>query len=552
MLLHGGMMTQPLLISSIITHAARNSGSHEVVSQLSDGSLHRYTYADCEQRTKQLAGALLGLGITQGDRVATLAWNGYRHLEIYYGVSGLGAVCHTINPRLHLQQIVYIINHAQDVAVCYDIGFAALIDQIAEQCPSVRHWIALTDIDHAENALSYEALLRQACALEHWPEFDENTASSLCYTSGTTGQPKGVLYSHRSTLLQAYAASHPDAMGISAHDVVLPLVPMFHVNAWGLPYTALMAGSKLVLPGSRLDGASLQALCDGEGVTFSAGVPSVWQGYIETLQARGQRPRTLRRAYIGGSACPPAMFSALHELGVDVTHSWGMTEVSPLGTACRLLPKHDGEDNQTKIQVLAKQGRELFGIEMRTVDEAGIAQPRNGQHPGNLMVRGNWVVRDYYQSDSTASTEGWFDTGDMATIDEDGYLLITDRCKDVIKSGGEWISSIDLENIAMAHPKIHMAACIACDHQRWGERPLLVAVAKPGARVDAADLLAFFESKVAKWCIPDDVLFIEDMPLTATGKLFKLALRERYRDHYSRQSSTGGDTQNPPLIQAKA
>ncbi|MBY4897496.1 3-(methylthio)propionyl-CoA ligase [Cupriavidus sp. AU9028] len=536
MALMGQMMGVPLLISSIIRHAARYYGDTEIVSRRTEGDLHRYNYRECELRARKLAQALGALGVQPGERVGTLAWNGYRHLEIYYGVSGMGSVCHTINPRLFPEQIAYIVNHAEDGYIFFDLTFLPLVEGIAQHCPKVRGWVAMTDRAHMpEQAkvplLCYEELIEAQDGNYAWPELDENTASSLCYTSGTTGNPKGALYSHRSTVLHSYASALPDALGCSAKDVILPVVPMFHVNAWGLPYSVPLVGAKLVFPGAKLDGASLYELFEQEGVTFSAGVPTVWLGLLQHVQANELRFSSFRRTVIGGSAVPPAMMTALRALGVEVIHAWGMTEMSPLGTSCKLLARHQDLPEEEQQKILEKQGRVIYGVDMKIVDGEGKELPWDGKAFGDLLVRGPWIIDRYFRSDQSPLVDGWFPTGDVATIDAEGYMQITDRSKDVIKSGGEWISSIDIENVAAAHPAVHMAACISVQHPKWDERPLLVVMKKPGVEVSREDLLAFFEGKVAKWWIPDDVAFVTDIPLTATGKMQKLKLREQFKDY---------------------
>ncbi len=544
MVLMGRMMDQPLLISGLLEFAARHHGDTEIVSRRTEGDTHRYTYADCLVRSKRLAQALTTLGVTQGDRIGTLAWNGYRHLEIYYGVSGMGAVCHTVNPRLFPEQIAYIINHADDRLVFFDTTFAPLVDALAPLCPKVKGWIAMTDRAHLPAAktagvLCYEELLVSEDGAYTWPVFDERAASSLCYTSGTTGNPKGALYSHRSTVLHAMASSLPDTIGCSAKDTILPVVPMFHVNAWGIAYSAPMVGAKLVFPGAKLDGASIYELMEQEGVTMSAGVPTVWLGLLQHVQSKGLTFSTFNRTVIGGSAVPPAMMKTLQELGVEVVHAWGMTELSPLGTIGHLKAKHLKDSAEKKQAVREKQGRGIYGIDMKIIDAEGKELPWDGKAFGDLLVRGPWVISSYYEAPDEKSgasplVDGWFPTGDVATIDADGYMQITDRSKDVIKSGGEWISSIDIENVAAAHPAVQMAACIAVAHAKWDERPMLVVVKKPGVTTpDAvlkAELLAFYEGKVAKWWIPDDVRFVTEIPLTATGKMQKLKLRETFKD----------------------
>ena len=534
----GLMQQHPLLISGLIEFAARFHGDTEIVSRRVEGDRHRSSWGQVRRRAMRIAHGLDQWGLPRGERVGTLAWNGYRHLEIYYGVSGSGRVLHTVNPRLHPEQIAWIVNHADDRVMAFDMTFAPIIQAIAPACPRVRHWVALCEADAlpadlaqaVPGLLSYEAWLAgQSDALYAWPQLDEQEASSICYTSGTTGNPKAVLYSHRSTLLHASAAALPDVMGIGARDAALPVVPMFHVNAWGMPYAAAMVGCKLVFPGPALDGASLFELMDDEGVSFSAGVPTVWLGLLARMQQQGRRPRALTRVLIGGSAAPLAMIQAFQDdWGVDVRHAWGMTEMSPLGTACAFKAKHEGLDEQQRLQLQTSQGRPLFGVDVRVVDSAGAELPWDGRKVGELQVRGPWVLADYYQSGQPSPLrDGWFPTGDVVSIDPDGYVRIVDRSKDVIKSGGEWISSIDIENVAMSHPAVAMAACVAVPHPKWDERPLLVVVKKPGAEVQARDLLAFYEGKVAKWWIPDDVMFVDAIPLGATGKILKTRLREQ-------------------------
>ncbi|WP_322114299.1 3-(methylthio)propionyl-CoA ligase [Aquabacterium sp. A7-Y] len=535
--LMGQMMQMPLMISSLLVHAARHNGDVEIVSKRVEGDLHRYTYRDAELRSRKLAQALARLGCEEGDRVGTLAWNGYRHFEIYYGTSGSGLVCHTVNPRLFPEQIAWIINDAQDRVLCFDLTFLPLIEKLAPHLQSVKHFVLMTDRAHmpAQSPLDlkcYDELVEAEDGRYEWPEFDENTASSICYTSGTTGNPKGAVYSHRSTLLHAFASAMPDAMECSSRDVILPVVPMFHVNAWGLPYSVPLVGAKLVMPGPHLDGKSLYELFESEKVTFSAGVPTVWLGLINHVKQNQLKFSTFRRTVIGGSACPPAMIRTLEDdFGVQVLHAWGMTELSPLGTLSKLKAKHFDLPKEAQRRLLEKQGKVIYGIDMQIVGDDEQPLPWDGQAAGNLVVRGHWVIDRYYRRDDSPLQDGWFPTGDVATIDADGFMQITDRSKDVIKSGGEWISSIDLENIAMAHPAVHEAAAIACRHAKWDERPLLVVVKKPGQELSKQDILGFYEGKIAKWQIPDDVVFVDEIPHTATGKIQKLKLRERFADH---------------------
>jgi 3-(methylthio)propionyl---CoA ligase len=542
--LMGQMMQMPMLISSLIRHAARHAADTEVVSKRVEGDIHRTNWAGIELRSRKLAQAFARLGCQAGDRIGTLAWNGYRHLEIYYGASGSQLVTHTINPRLFPEQIAWIANDAADSVLCFDLNFLPLIEKLAPELTTVKHLVLMTDRAHMPTStplpalLCYEELLEAEDGQYRWPEFDENTASTLCYTSGTTGHPKGAVYSHRSTLLHAYGAALPDAMNCSSRDVILPVVPMFHVNAWGIPYSGALVGAKLVFPGPHLDGKSLYELFENEKVTFSAGVPTVWLGLLTYMKTHKLKFSSFKRTVIGGSACPPAMMKTLQEdFGVEVIHAWGMTELSPLGTLSKLMAKHESLPHEAQQRLLEKQGRVIYGIDMTIIDDDGHALPWDGVAAGNLVVRGSWVISSYFnRSDSPLVTvdgeAGWFPTGDVATIDADGFMQITDRSKDVIKSGGEWISSIDLENIAMAHPAVHEAAVISCRHPKWDERPLLVVVKKPEAQATAADILGFFEGRIAKWQIPDDVVFVDEIPHTATGKIQKLKLRERFRDHH--------------------
>jgi fatty-acyl-CoA synthase len=537
--MNGSMMQQPLLISSLLTHAERHHGEQEIVSRRVEGDTHRYTYRAMAQRARRMANALAAQKVKFGDRVATLAWNGYRHMELYYAVSGSGAVLHTLNPRLHPDQVVWIADHAEDQILFFDLTFLPLVEAIAHRVKTIKTFVAMTDRAHmpattkVPNLLCYEELIEAQLPQFDWPTFDENTASSLCYTSGTTGNPKGALYSHRSTVLHTYAAALPDSLDCSANDVILPVVPMFHVNAWGLPYVVCMVGAKVVYPGPWLDGKSLHDLFESEGVTMSAGVPTVWQGLLAHVEANSLAFSTMRRTVIGGSACPPAMTRTFQErYNVQVLHAWGMTEMSPVGTVCALKPRHRFMSPEERLAVQAKQGRSVYGVDMKIVDADGKEMPRDGKAAGELMVRGPWIIANYFKGEGgNPLVDGWFPTGDVSTIDADGFMQITDRSKDLIKSGGEWIGSIDLENIAVAHPAVAMAACIAARHPKWDERPLLVVMKKPNAEVTKDEMLRFFEGKIAKWWTPDDVVFVDAIPLGATGKMQKNKLREMFRDY---------------------
>ena len=538
--MQGLMMDQPLTISALLTFAEQNHGGSEIVTRTVEGPIHRHTYRDAARRSRQLAAALQRLGVREGDRVGTLAWNTHRHFELYYGVSGMGAVLHTINPRLFPDQIAYIIGHAEDSFLFFDLTFLPLVEQLAPKLGGVRGFVAMTDRAHMPASaipglLCYEDLLAAEDGAFAWPKLDENAASSLCYTSGTTGNPKGVVYSHRSTVLHSWAVCMPDAMGLSSTSVILPVVPMFHVNAWGLAYAGPMSGAKLVMPGAGLDGERLCEMLRTEGVTFSAGVPTVWMGMLAYMDAHPEiKLPALKTLLIGGSAMPRAMLEVFEtKHGIDALHAWGMTEMSPIGVVGRLLPKHASWPRERRLAQQAKQGRAVFGVEMKIVDDAGTSLPRDGKAFGNLKVRGSWVARSYFRGEggSILDADGWFDTGDVATIDADGYMQITDRSKDVIKSGGEWISSIDLENVAVGFPGVAEACVIGVPHEKWGERPLLLTVCKPDQTVDTRALLAYFDGKVAKWWRPDEALVVKELPHTATGKLLKAKLREQYRDH---------------------
>jgi acyl-CoA synthetase (AMP-forming)/AMP-acid ligase II len=534
----GLMQDQPLLISGLIEFAALNHRDEEIVSRTVEGPIHRYTYQECAVRSRKLAKALDKLGVAQEDRVATLAWNGYRHVEMYYGVSGMGAVCHTINPRLFPDQIIYIINHAEDKYIFVDLTFVPLLEKIIDQIAQVKGFVIMTDEAHLPetllpNVICYESLLADADDDYIWPTFDERTASSLCYTSGTTGEPKGVLFSNRSTILHSYAVCASDGLGLSNMDTILPVVPMFHVNAWGIPYAAAMCGAKMVLPGASMDGEALYELMESEGVTLSAGVPTVWMMLLGYMKDNNKKFSTMKRTVIGGSAAPRAMIETFEkQYNVHVVHGWGMTEMSPVGTLSNLKKKHRNLPLDQKIDLSLKQGRALYKVDLKIVDGAGNDLPRDGKAFGNLLVRGPWITSGYFKGEGDiVDKDGWFDTGDVSTIDPDGYMQITDRSKDVIKSGGEWISSIDLENQAVGCPGIAEAAVIAVPHPKWDERPLLVAVKEENANVTKEDVIEHLKGSLAKWQLPDDVIFVDQLPHTATGKILKTKLRSEFKDY---------------------
>jgi fatty-acyl-CoA synthase len=537
----GLMMDTPLLISSIATHAERFHGGQEIVSVTADNPRHRYTYRECFGRAKQLAAALHKLGIDSGDRVATMCWNDYRHLEAYYGVSGAGFVCHTINPRLFPEQLVFIINHAEDRWIMTDLMFVPLLESLADKIGNVEGYIIMTDAAHMpkttlRNVVCYETLLAAESGDYTWPTFDERSASALCYTSGTTGNPKGVLYDHRSSLLHAYAAVAPDVMGLSSRDCVLPVVPLFHVSSWGTPYSMPMVGCKIVYPGPKMgDGQALYELMDTENVTASLGVPTVWLALLKYCRESGKRLDKMQRTIAGGAAVPRSMIKEFRDVhGVEVRQGWGMTEMSPLGVTNTVKAGLGHLSDDAQLDLAAKAGRGIFGCELRIVNDTGRELPWDGEAYGALQVRGPWICSDYFKLNGTAgahTADGWFDTGDVATIDAEGFMAITDRSKDVIKSGGEWISSIELENTVMAHPGVAEAAVIGLPHPKWTERPLLVVVKAEQAEVSAKELLEFYVGKVAAWCIPNDVVFVAEIPHTATGKIKKIELRRQFADY---------------------
>ncbi|WP_299280714.1 long-chain-fatty-acid--CoA ligase [uncultured Tateyamaria sp.] len=531
----GQMMNFPLTISSLIDHAARFHGDTSIVSVNTGGGVEDTTWGQVGANAHRLGDALLGLGLEPQARCATIAWNNRRHLEIYFGVSGAGLVCHTINPRLFPEQLVYIINHAEDRVLFIDRTFIPLVKAIRDKLPGVEHIVLMEGRDDAaaaeiEGLKFYDELIGDGAPDFAWPEFDENTASSLCYTSGTTGNPKGVLYSHRSTVLHSFASNLNDCIGFSAMDVVLPVVPMFHVNAWGTPYACAMVGARMVLPGPGLDGPSLVGLIDTYKVGIALGVPTIWLGLLGEARKSGSKLESLTRTVVGGSACPPSMMAAFRdEYGVETIHAWGMTEMSPLGSSNQPLAKHKDLPQAEQHALRENQGRPPWGVDLKIVDPDGAELPRDGVAQGDLMVRGHWILDSYFLStrDETL-TDDWFHTGDVATLDPDGYLSIKDRSKDIIKSGGEWISSVDLENIAIAHPALADAAVIGARHEKWDERPVLVAVAAEGQDPSEDEVLSIFDGKIAKWQVPDRVVFTDVLPRNATGKVLKRNLRETF------------------------
>ena len=540
----GIMMDKPLNIADILEYAATFNTDAQIVTRQVEGGIHRYSYSDALRRTKKLANALRNLGVHQEDRVATLAWNTYRHFELYYAISGMGAIIHTINPRLFAEQIIYIVNHAEDKYLFVDLTFVPLLEAIKDHITVVRGIVVMTDAAHMPrsqalpNLICYEDLIAEESEEFAWPEFDERTAAGLCYTSGTTGNPKGVLYSHRSTVLHAVSACRSSALNLGPMSRVLPVVPMFHVCAWGVPYSAPIAGAGIVFPGAGMDGASLYELIDGEKATSMLGVPTVWLGLLNYIDSIKGNLDSVEDVVIGGSAAPRSMMEKFQDVyGVFPIHAWGMTEMSPMGSLCARTPYLAQADKEARARIQSKQGRAVFGVEMRIVDDEDQPLPHDGKTFGKLMVRGPWIASGYYKNDDrSAFRGGWFDTGDVSTIDPAGYMQIVDRSKDVIKSGGEWISSIELENHAVGHPAVAEACVVGIAHPRWDERPLLLIVRKAGAQAGADDIQRFLADKVAKWWLPDDVVFVDALPHTATGKLLKTEVRAKFANHYMTQS----------------
>lgn len=537
-MMHGMMMTTPLLITSLIQFAAKFHNDTAVVTRRVDGSVHRSTYGQVYERSQRLANALVELGIKPGDRVATVAWNSDRHLELYYAISGIGAICHTVNLRLADAEMIYILNHAEDRLVFFDTDMAERVARIQSHVPSVERFISLSDAagmsaESPAGTIDYEGLIAGVSDQYDWPEFDENTAASMCYTSGTTGNPKGVLYSHRATVLHAMASCFASTLDLRTHDVVLPVVPMFHVNAWGIPYSTPIAGTPVVMPGPKLDGESLFELMDQERVTLALGVPTVWMGLLDRMDKMGRAPNGLDRVIIGGAAASEAIIDRFElDHGVIVHHAWGMTETSPLGVVNTLKPKFLDLPRDQQMPIKVKQGRAIYGVDMCIVDDDGKELPRDGVTSGRLLVKGPWIVSQYYKAEESALTlDGWFDTGDIATLDTDGYMLITDRAKDIIKSGGEWISSVGLENAAVGHPSIKQAAVIGVFHPKWLERPLLICTPEGDERPSLSEIREFLAERVPKLWLPDAIEWVESLPLGATGKVLKAELRVRFADY---------------------
>jgi len=532
----GKMMYKQLTISSLIEHASRYHGSTEIVSVETTGEVTRTNWGEIEVNARKLASALGKLGIEPGQACGTIAWNNRRHLEIYFGVAGAGMVCHTINPRLFPEQLIYIINHAEDQVLFLDKTFLPVAAKLGEHLKTLKHVVYMGPRDEElagmiDGLLFYDELLAAEGDDYIWPELDEITPANLCYTSGTTGHPKGVQYTHRSTVLHSIGGNQADGMALSARDTVLAVVPMFHVNAWGVPYVAAGTGCKLVLPGPGMDGESLVRLIDGEKVTMALGVPTIWMGLLGALETTGSKIESLKRTVVGGSALPPVMIPVFAKYGVELIHAWGMTETSPLGTLNNLLQKHEGLSDAEKLAIREGQGRPPYGVELRLVDDSGHILPNDGKSQGELQIRGHWIVDTYFKAEESALTlDGWFDTGDVATIDGDGFMIIRDRSKDIIKSGGEWISTVELEGIAVAHPGVANAAVIAAKHRKWDERPVLIVIKAVGADPTEAELKAFYDGKIASWQVPDKVIFVDELPIGGTGKVLKNKLRDQFGD----------------------
>tara|TARA_R110001599_G_scaffold58083_1_gene159989 strand:- start:1704 stop:3332 length:1629 start_codon:yes stop_codon:yes gene_type:complete len=536
--MQSNMMNRPLLVSSIIEHAINTHPSTEIVSRRCEGDIHRYTLADSALRAKKLANALIKHGISQSDRIATLAWNNYRHYELYFGVAGMGAVLHTVNPRLFPEQLIYIINHAKDKWLFVDLTFIPLLEAIKGQITGIEKFVILADKANMPktslpNVICYETLIENESEIYEWPEFDENQGAYLCYTSGTTGHPKGVMYSHRSTVLHSMASISADALGLNSQSCILPVVPMFHVNAWGTPFSCAIVGAKMVFPGPGMDGASIWELIDAEQPDLLLGVPTIWLMLLNHMSEIGKKLESVNNVVVGGSAAPLSMIQRFQEdHDAFLIHAWGMTEMSPIGTVNAYTKTMVGMPLDERYKLQLKQGRPVYGVEMKIVNDEGEELPHDGVAFGNLLVRGPWITGSYYLNDDQSSfIDGWFDTGDVATIDPNNYLSLVDRAKDVIKSGGEWISSIDLENVAIGHPDLLECCVIGVPHEKWDERPILLAIKKEGSSVDAAAVQDFLSDKIAKWWMPDDVIFVSELPHTATGKLLKINLRKEYQNH---------------------